>query len=207
MKLLAFAFWSIIIATGLRLCLFLAVFSPRVILLVFSARLWLALAHPIHNLLFYLTPLYYLSIGYILLLFNERKWIVWGSYTYVIGFVLNVLFFRNRVPEDGLSSMYWMSVLCVSLPNIICGICWLCVSVRPMAPYYRALGGIYLVLFSSSATFFTLFLYTQDHAWNRAIYIISPFISLPILPLIARARRELKERAALEREIFSNFVP
>lgn len=203
MKVLGIAFWSIVVATGLRLCLCMGIFAPRVILLVFSARVWLACIHPIGNLLFYITPLYSLAIGYILWLFHERKRLVWGSYAYIIGFVLYTLFFRHRIPETHLSPMYWLSALCTDIPNAICGICWLRVRVRPMAPYYWALGGIYLVLLSLTFACSTLFLYTQLHPWNRAIYLLSVLIPLPTLFLIARARREWREREALEREVLA----
>lgn len=194
MKILAVAFWTIVLVILAKVVL-------RVGLFVFPwflpADAWASLEMDSTKVFTWITPAYSVAIGYILWLFREKKWIIWSSYAYLISFVL-VLTLK---PGEALTFRYVAYLTLVDLPCALGGVSWLFVRTRPIAPYYWVLAATYLggLLFVDALSF----LYVETHAivLEYVVLVIDLLLPVPTLFLIARARRWIRENRALELEV------
>ena len=138
-------------------------------------------------------------IGYILWRFGEKKWIVCCSYAYMLSYAFGIIgqyAFRWNMSTHFL----WYGFL-LDIPNIVGGLAWLFVKVRPVAPYYRILGVTYLFFLGLSLAFAYLYEKTLYVPFLYAIEMVGVVVPIPTLLLIARAKRHFRENEALEAEV------
>src|SRR6202012_3852039 len=129
-RILAVAFWTIVVSYILRVALL-----AGALLFPFS------LVHYGWPFVSWMVFVYTAAIGYVLWVFRERTWIIVCSYLYILTRLFDVLVLGD-VPADKLR--YALLSIVGAVPCVVSWIAWMRVSRMPIAPYYWVLGGLYV---------------------------------------------------------------
>jgi hypothetical protein len=201
MRILDVSFAVILLATCLRVAMNISINFPILTDWLMTDDTRYRLIRTGFVFLTWITPVYSLVIGYILWLFNEKKWIIGFSYIYIITAVLFRTVWQGAMANTLLTGRLILMILVNMVPVVLCSIAWLSTRVRPIAPYFWVLGGFYLFFNMITVGCQLLFITSHHIVWEFMILYIDVLIPVPTLFIIARAKRWLRKERELEQAV------
>ncbi|TDX01893.1 hypothetical protein [Dinghuibacter silviterrae] len=198
MRILDVSFLIILLATLLRVILNISIDLPGLTDWLIGGEIRYRMIRMGFVFLTWITPVYSLVIGYILWLFGEKKWIIGFSYVYIITAILFRTVWRDALVNTVISQRFILVTVVYLVPILLCSVAWLSTRVRPIAPYFWALGALYLVFNVVTVCCQVLFMTTHHIAWEFVISYVGVFVPIPTLFIIARTKRWIREERDLE---------